>query len=111
MAFSSPEIRFCHWHMFRAMRAQANSKITNYHVENVQMVRRSGVSEFKMLVYTRTVKDFGTTWANYQAQFGHLKEWIDYVERTWMSDPIPWWVGARRVSDTVDTFRVCVDIN
>lgn len=66
--------------MFKTMWVQANEKIRPLSTENVHMTR-CAVTDFKMLVYSRTVKYFGDLWNNYQAQFGSFSEWMEYLNR------------------------------
>lgn len=74
MAFTSLETRFCHWHMFKAMQSQTNENIRSLSTENFQMTKRSAITDFNMLVCSRTVKDFGDVCTNYQVRYGRFTE-------------------------------------
>lgn len=74
LAFTSLELRFLHWHMFRAMRAQVNGRIKASEHRNIQMKIKSVVTDFKILVYSVTMNNYVDLWNNYQVRFDGLTE-------------------------------------
>lgn len=93
--FPEPKIRFCHWHFFRAVRSQANGKISD------PSDRRSAFKEFKALVWTRSTLEFNDMWEKYQSKYEMYKDWMTYLKVQWMNDIDKWWVGCRTVKSEV----------
>ena len=109
-AFGDPEIRLCYWHMLRAIRMQAPSKLflgqevgskrlrTVEVVEQEKQLRSCAVSDLITLIKTQTADDFGEVWKQYQLKYGAYQTWIDYLTKQWMDKSEMWWHGNRSVS-------------
>ena len=109
--FENPQIRLCHWHMLRAMRSQANKKIrmntltqvtmkAKIKIEHDKQIRNSAIQDFLGLMRTKTVLEFGDVWKDYYKKFLDLgqKEWLSYLDTTWLKHPEKWWYSNRGVS-------------
>ena len=86
-AFPNPQIRLCHWHMLRAVRSNANSriKLEKYSGNTSQdkalarennRLRNSAHKGFKVLMKTKTTDDFNQSWRAYEVEFQHHEEWL-----------------------------------
>ena len=75
-AFENPQIRLCHWHMLRAMRNQANSKIrlpvslsegsgNRFSIEELKLIKNSAINDFVKLIPSTTLPEFSEIWSNY----------------------------------------------
>ena len=89
--FPESSIRFCHWHLFRALSSQARNKISN------EADRKSALGGFRTLLRTRTLGEFYDLWGNYENSYQKYPEWIRYVKLQWIKDTEKWWSGYRMV--------------
>ena len=78
--FQESSIRFCHWHFFRALSAQAKVKIS------LPDDRNSALVEFRMLLRTEKFIDFLEMWARYETKYQTYPDWISYLKMQWMND-------------------------
>ena len=90
-AFNSPNIRFCHWHLFRALSGKTRKT-------SDPAVRKPALDDFINLVRTKTLPEFTEVWERYQRLYQDQKEWLDYLVSQWMGQPERWWMGNRTVS-------------
>ena len=107
--FGEPQIKLCHWHMLRAMRSQAGSKIIapltagqNANSRTVKelnvQLRKSAIQDFVNLVHTKSKKEFDDTLSRYYKKYQEHKKWLNYIDTTWMKHTDKWWSGKRIVS-------------
>ena len=90
--FEDPQIRFCHWHFFRALSCQANSKINN------SEDRKSALWDFRTLLWTKSVVRFNEGWKKYESKYQVHKLWRSYLRSPWMNNVEKWWSGYRMVN-------------
>lgn len=99
--FQNPQIRLCFWHMLRAMRTQANSKIKqlpSIDGQSITHTRKSAVQDFSRIMYSKTVAEFGHIWKEYHDKYHQNEEWLNYLRANWLKYPERWWSGNRDVS-------------
>lgn len=108
--FQNPEIRLCFWHMLRAIRMQASSKIHSCQcegrkrkqpeeeVEQTSELRKSAVSDMVSLIKTQTAQEFAEEWKHYKLKYEAHQDWIAYLTKQWMDKFETWWHGNRKVS-------------
>ena len=89
--FPNPSIRYCHWHFFRVLTSQVTKKI------KLSSDRKSAISDFRALLWTKTQSDFQTKWEAYMEKYKLHPEWINYLRSQWMNDVDKWWNGYRMV--------------
>ncbi|KAI1001640.1 hypothetical protein K3495_g6560 [Podosphaera aphanis] len=104
--FIRPEIRLCYWHMLRAMRSQANNKISSPLIaaenpnsrsrkDRSSQIRESAMGDFVKSIHTETVDKFGDAWATYQVKYSGYEEWMIYLSSNWLCQAEKWWSGNR----------------
>ncbi len=114
--FIRPEIRLCYWHMLRAMRSQANNKISSPLIagenpnsrsrkDRSSQIRESAMGDFVKLIHTETVDKFGDAWATYQVKYSGYEEWMIYLSSNWLCQAEKWWSGNRYVSYNTSTSK------
>ncbi len=109
-AFNEPEIRLCYWHMLRAIRMQATSKIQTTQGDGrkrtrsednagiTSELRKSAVSDLISLIKTPTHQEFDEVWRQYKLKYSAHQDWIVYLTNQWMGKSETWWHGNRKVS-------------
>ena len=93
--FPESNIRFCHWHFFRALSSQANNKIS------VIDDRKSALKDFRGLLWSKSVDNFRELWTTYESKYCNYPVWINYLRSQWMKDTEKWWSGYRMVSNVL----------
>ena len=69
-------------------------------IEHDKQIRNSAIQDFLGLMRTKTVLEFGDVWKDYYKKFLDLgqKEWLSYLDTTWLKHPEKWWYSNRGVS-------------
>ncbi|KAI0995090.1 hypothetical protein K3495_g13091, partial [Podosphaera aphanis] len=107
-AINEPEIRLCYWHMLRAIRMQATSKIQTTQGDGRKRtrsednagifseLRTSAVSDLISLIKTPTHQEFDKVWRQYKLKYSAHQDWIVYLTNQWMGKSETLWHGNRK---------------